>query len=79
MGCDALFLIGLDGCEEALVVRVRSGDVVVMGGESRWAWHSVPKVLAGTCPEGVENWPEETRKGWMKGKRVNLNVRQMWD
>ncbi|KAI5852722.1 oxidoreductase [Morchella snyderi] len=80
---------------EVLVLRVRSGDVVVMGGASRWAWHSVPRVVAGSCPRGVAEWPAaaaaagagagagaggcEAWRGWMAGKRVNLNVRQMWD
>lgn len=57
-------------------MRIRSGDAVVMDCESRWAWHSVPKILKGSCPEWLVNWP---REGWMGGKRVNLNVRQMWD
>lgn len=60
-----------------------------MSGKSRYAWHGVPKVLADTCPEWLEDWPavgsEENKerfkahKGWLKGKRINLNVRQMFD
>ncbi|CUS13203.1 unnamed protein product, partial [Tuber aestivum] len=76
-GCEALFIAGV-GEDEGVVVRVRSGDAVIMSGEARWAWHSVPTVAAGTCPEWLEEWPEE-RTEWMRGKRVNLNVRQMWD
>jgi len=77
LGCEALFVAGV-GDEEGVVVRVRSGDAIVMSGEARWAWHSVPTIAGGTCPEWLQEWPEE-RRGWMKGKRVNLNVRQMWD
>jgi len=76
LGCDALFLVG--GDVNGAVVRIRSGDAIVMNGEGRWAWHSVPKVLEGTCPVWLAEWPEE-RRGWIAGKRVNLNVRQMWD
>jgi len=77
LGCEALFIAGVrDG--EGVVVRVRSGDALVMSGEARWAWHSVPTIAGGTCPEWLQEWPEE-RRGWMRGKRVNLNVRQMWD
>jgi alkylated DNA repair protein (DNA oxidative demethylase) len=32
-------------------VELRSGDLFVFGGPSRWAYHGVPKVLPGTGPE----------------------------
>ncbi|KAL3456771.1 hypothetical protein BJX64DRAFT_32995 [Aspergillus heterothallicus] len=86
-GCDGLFLISHDdgsGCE---IIRLRSGDAVYMDGTSRFAWHAVPKVLADTCPDWLAAWPcigdgesvsrYEAWKGWMAGKRINLNVRQM--
>ncbi|GAB1195063.1 hypothetical protein APSETT444_004317 [Aspergillus pseudonomiae] len=87
-GCDGLFLISHDdgkGCE---IVRLRSGDAVYMDGTSRFAWHAVPKIVPGTCPEWLADWPlcavddadtskYDKWKGWMSGKRVNLNVRQM--
>lgn len=93
LGCDALFVIGLgesaskeetdtlsgdvqkDG--EWLVLRLRSGDAVFMDEEARFAWHGVPKVLRDTCPAWLAEWPDGT--GWMKNKRINLNVRQMQD
>ncbi|KAF3942417.1 hypothetical protein ABW19_dt0204431 [Dactylella cylindrospora] len=77
--------------KETLIIRIRSGDAVVMGGKSRWAWHGVPKVIADTCPEELTQWPQlppsddlnEVEKvnwnGWMKRKRVNLNIRQMYE
>ena len=74
-----------------MTVRLRSGDVVVMSDEARWAWHGVPKILRDNCPSYLEDWPAEATKGegeeegkyeawrgWMKTKRVNLNVRQMF-
>ena len=85
LGCEGIFVIGI-GCEEPKmsVLRLRSGDVVVMAGDSRSAWHGVPKVIAGTCPEWLQNWPHVNNegdhkewKGWMRGKRINLNVRQI--
>lgn len=33
-------------------VELRSGDLFVFGGPSRFAYHGIPKVLPGTCPEG---------------------------
>ncbi|KAL5339401.1 hypothetical protein BJX70DRAFT_397851 [Aspergillus crustosus] len=87
-GCDGLFLIGHDdgsGCE---IIRLRSGDAVYMDGTSRFAWHAVPKIVPGTCPSWLADWPcipndgetvsrFEEWKGWMSTKRINLNVRQM--
>ncbi|KAA8644372.1 hypothetical protein EYZ11_001372 [Aspergillus tanneri] len=86
-GCDGLFLVSHDddtGCE---VIRLRSGDAVYMDGTSRFAWHAVPKILPGTCPDWLADWPTlsgdatssrySTWKGWMSRKRINLNVRQM--
>lgn len=98
-GCDALFIIGccnsgaepedLDFNEESVTVRLRSGDVVVMAGASRYAFHGVPKIFGGTCPSYLQSWPVDTSSeaatdsayapfaDWMTNKRVNLNVRQM--
>jgi alkylated DNA repair protein alkB family protein 1 len=63
-------------------LRLRSGDAVLMSGESRYAWHSVPKILEGTCPTWMQQWPGSEWQqwdGWMERKRINLNVRQMFD
>ena len=89
-GCDGLFLISHDDGNGAEVIRLRSGDTVYMDGTSRFAWHGVPKILPGTCPSWLASWPcvdedpsdfgsspYEMWKGWMSGKRINLNVRQM--
>ena len=77
-----------------LVVRLRSGDAVYMTGQARFAWHGVPQVIPDTCPPWLGEWPaaapdaeprndgpdrHEAWRGWMKNKRVNLNVRQMRD
>ncbi|KAK3678558.1 hypothetical protein LTR78_001856 [Recurvomyces mirabilis] len=94
IGCDALFVIGFEAKQvpgdplRSAVLRLRSGDAVLMSGASRYAWHGVPKVLAGTCPDWLRDWPTvggeenpkrfEGYKGWMEGKRVNLNARQMF-
>lgn len=95
-GCDCLFMIAPNkgalqgekaedsGEKEYLLLRLRSGDAIYMTQESRYAWHGVPKVIPGTCPDYLENWPARDGKyeeweGWMKNKRINLNVRQMHD
>ncbi|KAH8903032.1 hypothetical protein BR93DRAFT_885645 [Coniochaeta sp. PMI_546] len=98
IGCDSLFMIApndvgkmseeeknsLPGGKDHLILRLRSGDAIYMTNESRFAWHGVPKVLKGTCPTYLEDWPAEDGKfeewrGWMKNKRININVRQMRD
>jgi alkylated DNA repair protein alkB homolog 1 len=41
----------------------------------------MPKGMAGTCPEWLEEWPVregERRRGFMRGKRVNISCRQVW-
>ncbi|KAL8681955.1 MAG: hypothetical protein Q9186_001963 [Xanthomendoza sp. 1 TL-2023] len=99
LGCDAVFVAGLEdtatGELKYVVMRLKSGDAVYMGGPSRYAWHSVPQVLAGTCPEYLSEWPASSQshrdakstsddrfeawRGWMANKRINLNIRQMRD
>jgi alkylated DNA repair protein alkB family protein 1 len=75
---------------DTLAIRLRSGDAVYMDGASRFAWHGVPQIIPDTCPTWLKNWPtndgqgcESTNfehwEGWMGNKRINLNVRQMWD
>ncbi|KJK81718.1 hypothetical protein H634G_02980 [Metarhizium anisopliae BRIP 53293] len=72
------------GEKKYLLLRLRSGDAIYMTKESRYAWHGVPKIIGGTCPDYLESWPAENGEyaeweGWMKNKRINLNVRQMRD
>jgi DNA alkylation damage repair protein AlkB len=86
IGCSALFLISHDNEEGCEVFKLRSGDVIYMTGKSRFAWHAVPKVVAGTCPSWLRNWPSDPVQGrsdfdqwsgWMERKRINFNVRQV--
>lgn len=101
LGCDAIFIAGFgneddDGTGPAhLAVRLRSGDVVYMSGQARFAWHGVPQIIPKTCPVWLSDWPATTRldterqkvemdyyegwRGWMLDKRVNLNIRQIKD
>lgn len=95
IGCDGLFMITPNDIalkpdapdrkdKGYLLLRLRSGDVIYMTQEARFAWHGVPKVVKGTCPPGLRDWPaaegrHQDWRGWMGGKRINLNVRQMKD
>lgn len=100
LGCDGIFIVGtqVEGDAgnsniEYVVLRLRSGDAVYMSGPARFAWHGVPQVIGGTCPDWLCAWPAESApngniatndsrayeswRGWMATKRVNLNVRQI--
>ncbi|KIW04261.1 alkylated DNA repair protein AlkB [Verruconis gallopava] len=80
IGCDGIFVLGLEG--KMVAMRLRSGDAVYMDGASRYAWHGVPQIIPNTCPEWLRDWPGDqfqAWRGWMASKRVNLNVRQIWD
>jgi len=101
LGCDGIFVVGrgeteTDDPEErrrrTVAIRVRSGDCIHLDGETRWAWHAMPRTIAGTCPEFLAGWPvgtpgatEEERRaferweGWMGRKRLNVSCRQVWD
>lgn len=84
IGCDAIFMLANTNGSEIVTIRLRSGDVILMSNESRYAWHAVPKVIPDTCPEQLRSWPatqvdSEYNKwqNWLANKRINLNVRQM--
>lgn len=86
LGCSCIFMIGLKDKETEEIhhqaLRLDSGDVLYMSGESRYAWHGVPKILPETCPEYLEDWPGKEYPGWdgwMSRKRINLNIRQMYE
>lgn len=85
---DSSALNGDESITKVLTVRLRSGSAVYMSGESRFAWHGVPQIVPQTCPDHLKDWPGGPHDaegvytewtGWMAKKRVNLNVRQMWD
>jgi DNA alkylation damage repair protein AlkB len=85
IGCDALFVVGNQDGTANGTMMLRSGDAVYMTGSARYAWHGVPKIIPSTCPEWLATWPAPSDDGtqndqwlgWMYGKRINLNVRQI--
>ena len=100
LGCEGIFVVGLDDGADASsegaesgkdvrmqAIRLRSGDALLMSGPARFAWHGLPKVVPDSCPEWLREWPAvgggekrfEKWKEWMGGKRINFNVRQMFD
>ena len=61
LGCDGIFVIGLDEDEgnahRSIALRLHSGDAVYMSGPSRYAWHGIPQIVPGTCPNWLSTWP----------------------
>lgn len=70
-GSDAILIVGgLNQNDESVIpLLLRSGDVVIMSGDARLIWHSVPKVFC-------ENHDKQCKNG-RKIFRINLNVRQV--
>ena len=74
LGLSAVFLIGGSTlAEPPTPILLRSGDVLVMAGESRMAYHALPKVLPATW-EG--NSDGQVGK-YLSTHRININVRQV--
>jgi DNA oxidative demethylase len=64
LGCSALFRLGgLSRRDPVQKLTLRSGDVLVMGGESRLRFHGIDRVLGGTSDLLAE------------GGRINLTLR----
>ena len=54
LGDAARFVVGgVSRREPTQPLMLRSGDVLVMGGESRLRYHGVTRILQGTAPEGT--------------------------
>jgi alkylated DNA repair protein alkB family protein 1 len=86
LGCSCIFIIGLEDKNTGEIfhetLRLDSGDAVYMSGESRYAWHGVPKIIPNTCPVYLQRWPGQAFpewERWMEQRRINLNVRQMFE
>lgn len=85
VGNAAVFLLGGfakdTDREPPLAVFMRSGDVILMGGDSRLRYHAVPRVLASSVPlalrELLADEGEAGRSGWVaRGIAALLGVRR---
>ncbi|CAO3638623.1 unnamed protein product [Cunninghamella blakesleeana] len=60
---------------------LRSGDIVVMTGQSRNSYHGVPRILENSLPNYLSNenedWP--LFGNYMNHSRINLNIRQVFN
>ena len=88
LGNAAVFLIGgMTRDTEPIAILLRSGDIVIMSGPCRRAYHAVPRILEGSLPphlQGTSLGDDIQRKEWepyeeyMNSTRININVRQVF-
>lgn len=81
LGLAAIFLVGgMNRNDVPEPILLESGDVVVLSGEARRAFHGVPRVFEGTCPQLLADSHMLTLKQrqFIARKRINLNVRQVF-
>ena len=72
-GNSVVFLIGGTTREvEPTALYIRSGDVVIMGGESRKFYHGVPRMIENTSPAFFH--PDS----FIASARINVNCRQVF-
>jgi len=90
LGRSAIFLIGTRyKTETPIPILVRSGDAIVMSGESRYCYHGVPYIYPKDTEEIVREDNEDINyssvgsdyegiiKEYLKKSRINMNVRRV--
>ena len=94
LGCPAVFMLGGETRDVTpTAVLLRSGDAVVLAGESRRYYHGLPRIF--TAKEGVvdaagevllppgvlcdpERWTEQPAvAAYVAGARVNISIRDI--
>ncbi|KAJ1951591.1 hypothetical protein FBU59_000066 [Linderina macrospora] len=90
IGLECMYLVGgRTRNTEPSAIRLRSGDILAMCGESRLAFHGVPRVIADSAPSyltdhcagnadaGAEHYPEwQYFARFLARHRVNCNARK---
>jgi len=80
-GNSVVFLIGGRTRDiKPTALFIRSGDIVIMSGEARYSYHSVPRMIENTVPEALlqdedEQWQDS--KEYIRNSRINMNCRQV--
>lgn len=69
LGETATFILGTEDRKGPKTrFQIQSGDVVVLAGKDRLAYHGVEKVKQGTCPQFL--------KDELEGKRLSITIRR---
>ncbi|EGG20871.1 alkylated DNA repair protein [Cavenderia fasciculata] len=83
-GASAVFLLGAETRDIAPIpLFIRSGDIVIMGGRSRYCYHGVAKIVENSFNVDLVDEADETFKyhiQWLreKNRRINVNTRQVF-
>ncbi|EFA85990.1 alkylated DNA repair protein [Heterostelium album PN500] len=85
-GSTAVFLMGAETRDvPPIPIFIRSGDIVIMGGRSRYCYHGVARIVedsfdAGLLVDSKEDDQYSWHVHWMKEKnrRININTRQVF-
>ncbi|KYR02611.1 alkylated DNA repair protein [Tieghemostelium lacteum] len=83
-GSTAVFLMGGENRDiTPIPLFIKSGDIVIMGGRSRYCYHGVAKIVENSFNDQLlQDQNEETRiqMQWIKDKnrRININTRQVF-
>ncbi|OAD77935.1 hypothetical protein PHYBLDRAFT_99262, partial [Phycomyces blakesleeanus NRRL 1555(-)] len=84
-GLSCIYLLGGPTKETPPVaLRLSSGDIIVMTGACRKAYHGVPRILEGTLPDYLgsdafgDQLDGELLGKWMNSTRINLNIRKVF-
>lgn len=84
LGHAALFLLGTgDRADPPRPLILRSGDVLIMSGPGRQAYHGVPRILEDSLPSYLRPKEGDTptlaaAKRWISTARINVNARQVF-
>jgi alkylated DNA repair protein alkB homolog 1 len=86
LGCPAVFLLGHENRDKSPTAMIlRSGDAVILGGESRKCYHGVPRVFASdeslefelpTCLR-AEAWNDDAYASYISRARINISIRDI--
>lgn len=80
-GLTAIFLMGTERMEDKpLPLFLKSGDIVLMSGQSRMAYHAVPAVIKGLtdCDWSCDKDDWQPFLDYIKQHRINISVRQVY-
>ena len=76
LGNSAIFLMGSKSLETLpLPILLKSGDLIILSGESRLNYHSLPRVISNTCPLQFQDTKVQE---YMSETRINVNIRQVY-
>ena len=84
LGQSAIFLLGKESkTVKPTAVWLRSGDVMLMGGQSRRCYHGVPRVVKdrdwSTAVDADESDALCRVRQYLNSHRININIRQVED